>query len=653
MKKLKIVLQHNYIYLFLIFIISILYLINNTNHISIYNDFNNKTFKVTNITKYDYGIKLDLKSKEKIIGYLYNTDTTYNLGDKVIIFGIRKDINTKTVPYTFDYKKYLNNKKIYNVVEIKSIKKIKNNKNIFYSLKNTFTKRSYKLKKSYPYINSLLFGNNSYIEKEVLETYKQNGIMHLFAISGLHISLFILLISKIFNKHKNKAICLFLIFFMFLTNFSISVLRSSVFAMLKILNKKLEFNLSNNRLLLLTLILVLFINPLSIESTGLHYSFLISFFIINFKTKKKISTSMLIFLVSYPITINNYYEINILSIIYNLLYIPYVSFILLPSILIAYIFPFLDNILYIFIKIIEYSSSLLNNINIFKISFCKLSIIFVLIYYYLLYKNLKDKNKKHKIMLLIFFIVHFLSPLKNNNYIMFLDVGQGDSSVIKIKNNVTMIDTGGLYNEGSVAKNKLIPYLKGSGIKKIDTLILTHGDNDHVGDAKYLVENFKVKKVIFNCGEYNDLENEIIKTLDKKKIKYYSCIKELNIKNNKLYFLNTKLYDDENDNSVVIYTKINNKKFLFMGDASITTEKEILDKYNLTNIDVLKVGHHGSKTSSSIEFINEINPKYSIISVGKNNRYGHPNKEVLDNLEDSKIYRTDIDGSILCKIKKK
>ena len=90
---------------------------------------------------------------------------------------------------------------------------------------------------------------------------------------------------------------------------------------------------------------------------------------------------------------------------------------------------------------------------------------------------------------------------------------------------------------------------------------------------------------------------------------------------------------------------------MFMGDASITTEREIIENYNLPDIDVLKVGHHGSKTSSSKEFINEINPKYSIISVGKNNRYGHPNKEVLDVLKNSKIYRTDQDGSIMFKIK--
>ena len=178
-----------------------------------------------------------------------------------------------------------------------------------------------------------------------------------------------------------------------------------------------------------------------------------------------------------------------------------------------------------------------------------------------------------------------------------------------------------------------------------------HGDYDHKGDTLNVIENIKVKKVIFNCGEYNDLEQDLIKVLDKKHIKYYSCIKELNIDKNKLYFLQTKKYDNENDNSNVIYTELDGFKFMFMGDASTTTEKEILDKYNLLEIDVLKVGHHGSKTSSGKEFINEINPKYSIISVGKNNRYGHPNKEVLKNLEDSKIYRTDQDGSVMFKIK--
>ena len=178
-----------------------------------------------------------------------------------------------------------------------------------------------------------------------------------------------------------------------------------------------------------------------------------------------------------------------------------------------------------------------------------------------------------------------------------------------------------------------------------------HGDFDHIGETINLVENFKVEKVIFNCGEFNELEQDLIRVLDKKKIPYYSCIKELNIDDNKLYFLNNKDYGNENDNSSVIYTELNNYKFLFMGDASVNVEEDLLEKYNLKDIDVLKVGHHGSKTSSNEEFIDSINPKYSIISVGKNNRYGHPNDGVLENLEDSNIYRTDQDGSIMFKIK--
>lgn len=174
-----------------------------------------------------------------------------------------------------------------------------------------------------------------------------------------------------------------------------------------------------------------------------------------------------------------------------------------------------------------------------------------------------------------------------------------------------------------------------------------------MGEAINLVENFKVDNVIFNCGEYNDLEKELISVLDKKKIEYYSCIKELDIDKYKLQFLNTKEYDNENDNSNVIYFDYNNYKFLFMGDAGTIKEKDILDKYNLKDIDFLKVGHHGSNTSSSKEFIDSVNPKYSLISVGKNNRYGHPKDSILDTLRNSKIYRTDLDGSIEIKLNKK
>ena len=173
-----------------------------------------------------------------------------------------------------------------------------------------------------------------------------------------------------------------------------------------------------------------------------------------------------------------------------------------------------------------------------------------------------------------------------------------------------------------------------------------------MGEAINLVEKFKVENIKFNCGGYNDLEKDLIKVLDKKKIPYYSCIKELKVDRFKLQFLNTGIYDNENDNSLVAYLNYNNYKFLFMGDAGISKEQDLLKQYSLEKIDFLKVGHHGSNTSTSEEFVNRIKPSYAIISVGKKNRYGHPKDSVLQTLHNSMIYRTDVDGSIEVKLGK-
>ena len=182
--------------------------------------------------------------------------------------------------------------------------------------------------------------------------------------------------------------------------------------------------------------------------------------------------------------------------------------------------------------------------------------------------------------------------------------------------------------------------------------ISPHGDYDHMGEAENLINNFNVENVIFNCGESNELETRLIQTLEKKNILYHQCLKELNLNHQKIQFLNTEIYGDENEDSNVIYMNWQGRKLLFMGDAGIDRERDLLKKYELKNIDVLKVGHHGSKTSSSEEFIRKLKPKYSIISVGRKNRYGHPHQEVLNYLKNSKVYRTDQDGIIMFEIHK-
>ena len=447
---------------------------------------------------------------------------------------------------------------------------------------------------------------------------------------------------------------------MYLTDFTPSILRSGIMFILLTLNKLFNFKIKTKNIIMLTFIIIVLINPYYIYNLGFQLSYLISFYLIIFAHiinkhknyfKKIFITSLISFLVSFPIIISNYYQVNLLSILINLLFVPIISYIVLPLAFITLILP-TDSLLILTMDILEGISLSLTNINYLLLELPKPSIYLIIIYYAII--TLLLINKKCFISLLTTIFIHKISINFNPNMeILFLDVSQGDSILLHYPHNKynILIDTGGNYNY-EISKNIIIPYLKSKGINKIDYLILTHGDYDHMGESINLIENFKVEKVIFNCGEFNDLEKELIKVLEKKKIKYYSCIKELNIDNSKLYFLQTKEYDNENDNSSVIYFNYYNYKFLFMGDASTEREKDILEKYNLKDVDFLKVGHHGSNTSSSEEFINSINPKYSLISVGKNNRYGHPNKEVLDTLNDSKIYRTDQDGSIMFKIKK-
>ena len=158
--------------------------------------------------------------------------------------------------------------------------------------------------------------------------------------------------------------------------------------------------------------------------------------------------------------------------------------------------------------------------------------------------------------------------------------------------------------------------------------------------------------VIFNRGDRSLLEEEDIGILNDMNIKYGTFGDKIGVHGIDLYFLNDKIFDNENDNSNVIYFEYLKYKFLFMGDASSKVENYIMSRYNLSDISFLKVGHHGSMTSSSKKFIDYVTPRISLISLGRGNIYGHPNKEVLENLNNSKIYRTDLDGSINIKIKK-
>jgi len=678
LKQLKIILQYSiYILLILSLIYSYIY---NINYKSKYTTENTLYGYITYYYIDGNKLSLEIKGKEKLLGIYYFKDINdlnnfkimYKLGDYVKLKGKLQMPNENTIFNNFNYKKYLKYEQINFVFNIDSINKIKNNDKVRYTIKNAIIKRiDNNINKEYLY--TFILGNSKYIDSKVMESYRNNGISHLFSVSGMHVSLISMIILKVFDKFKFKNILVMFIilFYMFLTDFSPSILRAGIFYIILTINKKLNLKISNINLMILLLSICIFIDPYILNKVGFLYSYIISFSLIYFnklinnknsKIYNLFIISLISFLVSMPITINNFYEINFLSIILNIFFVSIVSSFLFPITLLSVIIPipFLNN----FIDIFENISLLISKIDFFTLVLCKMNIFFIVMYYIVILYILNNFRYKKLVMLLIIIFIHLLIPYFNNeDEIIFVDVGQGDSIFVKLKNNSgnILIDTGGKIkykkdewkdvNSNYNLSSNIITYIKSLGINKLDYLILTHGDYDHMGESINLVENFKVEKVIFNCGKFNELEQELIKVLEKKKIPYYSCIKELNIDNNKLYFLNNKDYGNENDNSNVIYTELDNHKFLFMGDAGVEVEEDLIEKYNLTDIDVLKVGHHGSKTSSNKKFIDDIDLKYSVISVGKNNRYGHPNESVLDNLETSKVYRTDQDGSIMFKIK--
>lgn len=668
MKRLRHILQSKHlikIITIIIFIITLLY----TNYYPFKSKYtkDDKEF-IGIVTKYEVKedkITIEIKAKEKLlIIYKYQDKEFNNLsyGDKIKVKGTLITPSKNTNQNTFNYQKYLYYKKIYYLVEATSINKIANNNNYLYTIKNTLYQKINKLKSS-NYIKTLLFCDNT-LSKEIKESYRINGISHLFSVSGMHINFFVSIIYLYLNKITYNKRIKYLITNIFIITYLIlfpssSLLRSAVMSILYSINYLLKLKIKKIDILLLTLGVSLLINPFIIYDLGYIYSYTITFFLVlsssTLKKKNKINKiiyiSLLSFLVSIPITIYNSFEINIISILLNIILVPIISIIILPITILTYIFPILDSILYLFTNTLETISLFISKINITKIIFPKPSLLIIVLYYIIFL--LSYQNKKYFYLNIILLIIIYISPYLNSNFeVVMFEVGEADCHLIKYpyNKNTILIDTG--KNEYKI-KNEVIPYLKSIGIKKIDYLIITHGDEDHIGGSITLINNFQVKNVILNKGTFTDLEKELIKNLNKKKIPYQININKINLSNHTIYLLNNTKYNNENDNSIITYFTYQKYKFLYMGDASITTEDNLLENYNLNNISILKVGHHGSNTSSSKDFISQINPSISLISVGENNIYHHPNKEVINNLSKSRIYRTDINNMVKLTINSK
>ena len=568
------------------------------NHI---NEFNINEILTVTETHENYSIVKNDK------GYylIYNNENTFKEGNKILFDGKLISIENS---YNSFYN-YLNKKNIYYQLDYTKCQIVNNTvKSNILIIDKLLNKKS---ERSKSYLKLILFNVKEETNIDFYNNFSLYSLTYLIAVSGFHINLLLSFFRKVF-RNNIVGICI-ITFYLYLLNFSISSYRAFLCYIFKYINKKFSFNISNLGIISLIGSCFIICNPNIMFSFSYIYSFLITIALEILKLYKsnKVTTATYIYLINIPILLMHYYKLNLSTLLFGfILNIP-VSFLYIFS----FIFLFFDKFYLLYDLTIELFFKLfevLNKINLTLIM-GKPSIYFIIIYYLvLLYFFILKERKSRKsficipILLSLIIYQYYKPMIVNDEQVYFLNVGQGDCVVFFIPHSkeVVLVDTGGSRYK-DIATTKIIPFLESKGINKIKEIILTHDDFDHIGATNSLKEHFNVENIIKQ-----------------------SSIEEIKIGKNTFKNLNINENRD-NDGSIVLYGKYGGYNILLMGDASIEVEKNIV-KY-INSVDIIKIGHHGSNTSSSYEFLDAINGKIAIISVGSNT-YGHPNDEVLKKL---------------------
>lgn len=548
------------------------------------------------------------------------------------------------------------------------------------------------------FMNALLFGDRQQMTFEVEEQYQQFGLVHLLAISGSHIVLlmaivyFILLRSGVTREIATVCLIFFIPIYMILAGASPSVIRASITGVLMLIAFMCSIRLSSLDALSITAICMLIFDPYLVFNIGFQFSFVGSFALLlsaplllesgNGVIRNSIYISLISQLVSTPILLYHFGYYSPYSIFLNILYVPFLSLIVLPcSIIILICMPIIPFLAKSFANVLSIGLNLSNDFLSYceslpftRLNFGQTPILLVALYCVSIISVLMVWERRiSKGMMFIFagiflFIStgHYVYPyFRESGSVTFLDVGQGDAILIRLPydQEIYLIDTGGTIrlnkeewqrkkHEFSVGNDILIPYLQKEGIKKIDKLIVTHGDADHIGAAQELLSNITVKEVVFGRKEQEAiLEKAVKKQALEKEVKISEVGEGESWRVNEAEFFvlaPTGKERSENNASIVLWAKLGGITWLFTGDLEEEGEKGLVATYPDLRADVLKVAHHGSNTSSITPFLSAVQPNIAIISVGERNRYGHPHKEVIERFEKMgiEIWRTDKQGAI-------
>lgn len=643
--------------------------------------------QVIDLKDYDQGYKRILvKDKSKKKFYIGGKNLgEINRGDfikaevEITEISESKNFNLPSI------KSYYQRENIWGSSKALTLRKYENTKLLSSGKYKLLEKINHSIEENLSYENSsiikkLVLADSSSLDANTSQAYSDAGLAHLLAISGLHIYIIIFCLDFILKKiniaYKLRFIFLMaaLTFYAYILDFTPSVTRAILMYFLKgifeITNKKV----SNFSIVFISLIIILTLKPMAIFDLGLQLSYLsvLGILILNPRLNPKREDGLYGLFTLYasvnimilPLLIYNFNNFNIFSFLINLLLSPVIIFILILSYL-AIIFDlvFSLNFFYLFIDQILTASNFYLQVFLEKFDFYlrlyQPSLYQVFLYYISLFILLKKSLHKkiyqyrplaYSIFALIL-LINSYNLLNPRLIVGFFDVGQGDSAYLSYKNTYIQIDTGGstysAYNPGIEVTKKAI---KKRGLRKIDLLILSHFDADHILGTRSLIEDGLVKALLINAPEENDPNYKDI--VDTGVEIFFPRDKLFIDKNFYLKFLNTDIENvrESNDRSLVVLCNYKGKKILFTGDISENIERKLKGQFG--PVDILKVSHHGSKYSSTKEFLRETKPTYAIISVGAKNSYGHPDPDVLTNLSyvNSKVLRTDQVGEIVFEI---
>ncbi|WP_269319395.1 DNA internalization-related competence protein ComEC/Rec2 [Carnobacterium jeotgali] len=547
------------------------------------------------------------------------------------------------------------------------------------------------------YIKTLLFADTSSIDDQVMSGYKEIGIIHLLSISGLHIQFFITGLTYILWRlgvTRERTYLLLLIFLPLygsLTGWGTSIFRAIVMSLLSQTGARIRKPISGLDAWSWTLIFGLWLNPYQIFSIGFQLSYLLSLTLMLFSdslfNRSKLASinnvviSFILTLISIPILSFHFFEFSWIGMFANLIFVPLFTWVVMPLSIFLFassyllsgtlFFHFLSNLME---SLLEMTEWLVLKIKLFpystivtgKVPFGLFILMIIGLILFIVALEGRKKIKRSVVLLVVVFTI-FIYYQKYNPFgeVLVLDVGQGDAILIKkpFGAGVYLIDTGGAMafekeewqirkKQSTVASRVLIPVIKSLGVTQIDQVFITHGDEDHMGELKELAESINIKKLIFPVGTTKKQPfYEAAQTLEKNGTKLSALTAENTQKQlfgpSLAVLWPLKAGEGENNDSLVLYGKIGDYYWLFPGDIEEAGEAELAALYPNLRVDILKVAHHGSQTSTSEKFVQQLNPKIALISCGLNNRYNHPNEAVMERFVElnTTVYRTDLQGS--------